>query len=139
MVLLTLIRCWSAHKLLRRINLEEIVLLYNLFLLVTALTAWLDEAVNSGEMLELLYEVGSVLFNNFNWIRFLVFLQILKDERFDSFVVLERLEDIDHVWELVQSAISEGLPDEAPVVISTLQFSDCLFDHIQSIDEFVFE
>ena len=74
MVLLTLIRCWSAHKLLRRINLEEIVLLYNLFLLVTALTAWLDEAVNSGEMLELLYEVGSVLVDHLNRIRLLVFL-----------------------------------------------------------------
>ena len=76
---------------------------------MTALTTWLNEPMDSGEMLELLDEVRRILVNHSDRIRLLFFLEIFKDESFDPLVVLEGLEDIDHVCELVESAVCEGL------------------------------
>ena len=106
---------------------------------MTALTAWLNEPMYSGKMLELFDEVRCILVNLSDLIRFLFFLEIFKDESFNSLVVLEGLENIDHVCELVKSAVCEGLTNQGTIVVIALQFCDCLFDHVQPIDEFIFE
>ena len=95
--------------------------------------------MNSGKVLELFDEVRGVLIDGLNLIRFLVFLQIFEDESFDSLMVLERLEDIDHVCELVESAAGECLPNQRTIVIRVLKLRDRLLDHVQPIDQFIFE